>query len=412
MATADPLSNAAPLSVADALALVVAHAHAFPAEEIALADATGRVLAADIVALRDLPGFDNSQMDGYALRLGQDVLVANGQPLEFQLIGALPAGSQEDLAISSAEAVRVFTGGPLPRAANAVVMQEQVERLGETHIRLLASVEEGQYIRRAGSDVPAGEIALRRGDALTPAAIGLLASLGVERVAVHRQPTIAILSTGDELVPPGQVPGLNQTIEGNSLMLAAALRGLGVHDVTVVRERDDPGSIRLALQGLLQRCDLLLITGGVSVGDHDHVKGLLHELGVEQIFWRVRQRPGKPLFYGNRDGTLVLGLPGNPASTLFTFYYYGWPVIRALQGFTGEALHLTRRWATLEAPAKGVMGVTQFLRGEWKSESVRALGGQGSHQIRPFALANCLIVLPERDGMYTEGERVECVMLP
>lgn len=383
-----------------------------PAEEVPVESAAGRFLAQPITAPEDVPAHAISAMDGYAIP--KSVLHAiEGSGWAFaRVVGEVAAGSPwSNGAIGEDEVLRIFTGGVVPDWAAAVVMQEQTERQGD-RVVLRGPVQAGAYIRGAGSDVRAGEEVLIRGKPLTPPALGLLASLGIERVHVGARPRVGILVSGNEVVRSGPL-GIGQVRDSNGPTLEAASYACGAKQVRRTTAPDDPETLCAAIRELIAGVDLLLCSGGVSVGDHDHMKEGLESLGTERILWRVAQRPGKPLYAGILDGRLVLGLPGNPASALATFLCHAWPVLRKMQGAHPERV---RARAVMAAPARKAPGFTAMLRGRRRQEGhcvlVETTGPQESHQMLPFARADCLILGPPDCEVLHPGIEVEIVPFP
>lgn len=357
--------------------------------------ALDQVIAQDVSAVIDSPVFDNSSMDGYAVRAAE---AATGDQLKVNPM-VQAAGGDLGVLCESGEAVRVFTGAVIPQGADAVIMQEDVERRGD-RIEILEGVEPGENIRRRGSDVCAGQKLLRRGEVMTPARLGLLASQGIPEIPVHARPLVQIVTTGDELVEPGAplIPG--EIYNSNSPMLQAAVSkagGIGA----VSHACDEPGELKEVLSRTLAAADMVVIAGGVSVGERDYVKESLTDLGVITEFWRVKVKPGKPFVFGRHpDGTLVFGLPGNPVSAYVTFSLFVAPVIRRLLGH--EVTEGTAGLGEVSGIATEVMSNPgdrpHYLRGICEGGRIRLSGTQQSHAIFGLSRANCLIRLgPEEE---------------
>lgn len=366
--------------------------------------ALDQVLAQEIVAVTDSPPFDNSGMDGYAVRAAE---AGAGARLQVQE-SVQPAGGDLGLELASGEAIRIFTGAVIPAGADAVIMQEDVDREDDV-ISVREPVERGENIRVRGGDVCAGQILLRRGEVLTPVKIGLLASQGIPEVPVYTKPLVHIVTTGDEVVEPGAplLPG--EIYNSNSPMLQTAVARAGAvggasHAI------DDPGQLSEVLAGAVSAADVVIIVGGVSVGERDYVKEVLGELGVVTEFWRVKVKPGKPFLFGRHpDGTLVFGLPGNPVSAYVTFSLFVAPVIRRLLGHETETSSVG--WGTLSGVAEESMenrgDRPHYLRGIWESGRVRLSGTQQSHAIYGLSRANCLVRL-EPGQIVASGDPVDC----
>lgn len=338
------------LSVNEAAAKVLAAVAPLPSETVELEAAAGRILAAPVVATRPLPGFDNSAMDGYAVRAAE-------LPATLPVVAVVAAGAAPGDAPPAGSAVRIFTGAPMPPGTDAVVLQEEAQRDGD--LVTLPATAPGTHVRLAGEDLALGEQAVARGVRLGPGELGLCAALGAARLEVARRPRVAILATGDELVPVTQVPGPGQLVDSSRYALAAAVREAGgeVHALGIVP--DEPEASRRAIAAALGY-DVLLTTGGVSVGDRDFVKEAFTAAGVELELWKVAMKPGKPLAFGRAAHTLVFGLPGNPVSSMVSFELFVRPALLALQG----ALRCVRAQVPVVLPAgyRKPAGRAHFLR--------------------------------------------------
>ncbi len=298
------------LPVEDAIARLGGMISPLGVEKIALAQANGRVLAGNVVAQRTQPPFDNSAMDGYAVRAGDVATV----PVTLQVIGEAPAGGTYAGHVGEGQAVRIFTGGPLPEGADAIVIQEDTTRDGAS-VDVLESSAAGRHIRRAGLDFTQGDICLKAGERLTPYSIALAAAANVPTLTVYKQPKVAFFATGNELVLPGEIPGPNQIVSSNSAGIAAFILAHGGIPIDLGIARDTLDSIK-ETASQAKDADLLLTLGGASVGDHDLVQPALVEIGLKVDFWKIAMRPGKPLMFGDINGQPFLGLPGNPVSAL------------------------------------------------------------------------------------------------
>jgi molybdopterin molybdotransferase len=368
--------------------------------EVSVNEALGAVVAHDLRAVVPVPAFDNSQMDGYAVRAVDACLGAT-----LRITGEQPAGLDLGLHVEPGGAIRIFTGAPLPQGADAVVMQEDVDALPD-QIRIREAAAPGEFVRRRGADLCLGQVILRQGESLTPARIGLLASQGWDRVHVRLAPVAAVITTGDELVLPGAgvqlLPG--QIFNSNGPMLAAGLRACGVTRVHLLHAPDDPGKLRAVVEEALAAADFCLIAGGVSVGEKDLVKSTLTELGVGGGFWRVRVKPGKPFFFGTLGEKVVFGLPGNPVSSWITFLLF---VRSALQRHLGQSPDpaipgLPTVRMTLEEPLHNDGDRPHYVRGCWNPQTggFRTAGLQQSHALYGLSRADSLVRLEP-------GERCE-----
>jgi molybdopterin molybdotransferase len=391
------------LSLEDASAHLLARACLTDIERVPLDAALGRVLAEPrVVASVDVPPFANSAMDGYAIR-------AADAPGELRVVGESAAGASEVPAVEAGSAVAIATGAPMPDGANTVIPIEEVE---ERNGRVVVPVARaGAHVRAGGHDTRAGDEVLLQ-DELTPARIAVLATLGLGSVEVRRRPRVAILSTGDELVSLGEPLGPGQIHDANGVALAAAVTEAGGEPILVARAPDEPGLTEAALVNAAGRADLVVTSGGVSVGRRDHVRGVLERRG-ELDFWRIAVQPGKPLAVGELEATTVIGLPGNPVSALVTFELFVRPFLRAMLGLEGDGrAHV---WATPTEPMRKDEARRAFLRVRvWDDGgAIRAhpAGGQASSQLRPMADANALLAVPEGEPAASTDRAYEAILL-
>ena len=399
-------------TVAGAQARILAALTPVRTERVALDEALGRVLAVPVVSRRTLPPFDNSAMDGYAVR-AVDALAASGSaPVSLPVRGESRAGSMPNRELQAGQAMRIMTGAPLPRGADAVVRYEDTDS-GRERVSIRVTVTSGTNVRRAGEDMRPGDEVLLPGRRLRAADLAAAAALGHPHLEVHRRPRVAVLSTGDELVEPGREPGPGQIVDSNAVAVAAAVREAGGEPVRLGIARDSVGDLRRRLEEAA-RCDLIVTTAGVSVGDHDHVRDAVAELGRLDL-WQVAMRPGKPLAVGTVAGVPFLGLPGNPVSSQVTFELFARSAILALQGAAEP--HRRRSHArALEAMTKPD-GLETFHRGTLEPPApgdlpgVRLTGPQGSGILRSMVLADCLIALPAAGDSVAAGNIVEVIAL-
>ncbi len=392
------------LSVEEARGRILADARLTDPETVALHDAAGRVPASfEVVAAVDVPPFANSAMDGFACR-------AADAPGELHVMGEVAAGGGSLPSVGAGEAVRVMTGARIPSGADSVVALEEAVEIGDDRVRLPA-VAVGAYVRPAAQDTRAGDRIGLPHEPLAPATIAVLASIGIGLVEVRRRPMVAILSTGDELVAPGEPLAPGQIHDANSAALAAAVTDAGGEARLLPSAPDDPGQIERVLTAGAADADLLVASGGVSVGRHDHVRAVIERLGALD-FWRIRVQPGKPLAFGSLAGRPVLGLPGNPVSALVTFELFGRPLLRAMLGLAGDGrLHLP---ACLEERLAKDAARRAYLRVVIRRGAdgwlARAAGGQGSAQLRPLAAANALLVVPEGEAAGEPGRTYDALV--
>jgi molybdopterin molybdotransferase len=377
-------------------------------EKVHIRQALGRVLAADVVSPIDVPGHDNSAMDGWAVRFGD---LSPDAPTALKRIGESFAGRPFDGTIGSGEAVRIFTGGVMPKGADSVVMQERAEeRDGGVVVAPGAVGKAGQNRRFAGEDLKAGGVVFRRGQALNPAEIGMLASLGINEVPVYRRLVVAFFSTGDELVSIGTPLATGQVYDSNRYTIGAMLSRIGCDAIDMGVVVDEPQALERAFRDAAATADVVITSGGVSVGEADFVKQLMDRLG-EVVFWKIAMKPGRPLAYGRIGDAHFFGLPGNPVSVMVTFYQFVRDALLILQG-RSEIEPLPTFKATLAAPIRKAPGRTEFQRGilaragdgGW---TVRTTGDQGSGILSSMSRANCFIVLGPDTGNVDAGASVD-----
>ena len=391
------------LPLDEAYRRLLARATPTGAERVPLIDAVGRVLVEPkVVAEIDVPGFDNSAMDGYAVR-------ASDTPGTLRLSGEVAAGMRDLPTVGAGTTVRIMTGAPIPPGADAVVPVEEASEVDD-RVELAATIP-GAHVRTAGHDTRVGDV-ICVPDELTPAKLAVLASIGRGEVEVRRRPVVAVLSTGDELVGVGEPLGPHQVHDANGVALAAAVRDAGGEPVLLPRAGDDAGEIDRTLTEAAATADLLVTSAGVSVGRHDHVRAVLEQRGTLD-FWRIAIQPGKPLAVGELGGRTIIGLPGNPVSALVVFELFVRPYIRAMLGLTGDGrLHLR---AVPDRQISKDPTRRAFLRvNVWREDGeihARPAGGQQSSQLRPMADANALLVVPEGSDAASPPLSYEAIML-
>ena len=364
-------------------------------------DAMGLALAEDVYSPINMPPFQQSAMDGYAIRF-------NGKS-EFELAGEIKAGDNSEPILGDGMAIRIFTGAPVPKSAQAVVRQEDT-RIENSMLFVDPLPKPNANIRLMGEQIKAGVLALKKGHVLNAASIGFLATLGIPKVAVYKKPRVSILITGNELVDAGAPLKYGQIYESNAPMLAASLYQQGITKVEIHRVRDDFQSTKELLNSILQNSDVVICSGGISVGDYDFVGRALKELGVDEVFYKVQQKPGKPLFFGKKEEKLIFALPGNPAAALTCFYIYVVKALNLLMGKNPTGLLRTRKNITADFERKGDRA--QFLKAAICGDEVQILEGQSSAMLHTFALANALVYVPLDVDGYKKGEQVECILLP
>ena len=392
-----------------ALREVVAKARPLRPESVPLADALGRTLARDIRAREPIPPFSKATMDGYAVRAADTRPAKN--PVELAVVEDLPAGRVSRKAIRPGQAARIMTGAPLPKGSDAVVMVEDTE-LTEGGVRILIGVRPGENIGEAGEDVRKGDLVLNKGADIGPAEVAMLAALGQASVPVARRPVVAVIATGDEIVEPGRRtrPGQIRNSNGHALRAMALRAGARADYLGIARDRN--ASLKRKI-GKARRADILVLSGGVSVGDYDLVKDELRSLGVRPVFWRVRIKPGKPVFFGLHGRQLVFGLPGNPTSAMVTFHLFVRPAIGKMLGRRAPGLRAGKAFLEKEIALRP--GRTQFLRailaGRGPGLRVDPFPDQKSGVLRSMVGSRALIVVPADVSRIKRGSAVKILFL-
>jgi molybdopterin molybdotransferase len=399
-----------------ALELVLERVARLPAEPVALTEALGRVLAAPVESADDVPGFDNSAMDGFAVRSADTDGATTESPVHLRLAGESRAGGPAKAPLGEGEAFRISTGAMLPQAADAVVrVEDAAERDG--HVEVAAPLQPGTDIRRAGEDIRAGQRVIEAGTVIGPAELGVLASVGAAEVSCVVRPRLALLVTGDELVDPGQPLPPGAIRNTNAYALSAQASQVGADVVLSERVPDDPAATRSALERALA-ADVAVICGGMSAGVHDHVRPALEALGATEVFFGLAFRPGKPTWFGVREregraGALVFGLPGNPVSAMITFHWFVRPALAAM---TGAPVEGRRTQAVFDEPYRKRPGRAHAVRCRLDLQPdgwhVRPTKEQGSHVLTSMLGAEALAFLPVDRGDVAPGERVEVELLP
>jgi molybdopterin molybdotransferase len=397
-----------PLEIEEARRLVLERVAPLGAEPVPVREALGRVLAEDVTSEDAVPGFDNSAMDGYAVRAADTA----GFPVRLAVVGESRAGHPATRSLAAGEAIAISTGAMVPDGADAVVRVEDTDG-GRQEVEVRAEVEPGRDIRRAGEDIEAGDTVLRAGAEIGPAGVGVLASVGRPEVACAVRPRVTVLTTGDELQEPGEPLRRGAIRNSNAHSVAALVERAGAELLGAEIVADTEEATRQALGTALDG-DVVVICGGVSVGEHDHVRPAAEGLGVEQVFWRVALRPGAPTYFGTAPSdALVFGLPGNPVSAMVTFLLFARPAIRAMMG-AADARRRTE--AVLAAAHPALSKRTQLVRcrlelgGEgWLAHPT---GPQGSHVLTSMLDADALAILPPADEPYAAGTRVDVELLP
>jgi len=396
------------IAVEDARAIILEAAHPLNPVRVPLDEAFGRVLAEDAVADSDIPPFANSAMDGYAVR-AEDVATATPDaPTVLRILGDVAAGTVAERPVEPGTCYQISTGAPMPPGADTAIMRELTEPVGRDQVRIMASRPSGANVRHAGEDMKKGETVLRAGTLLRAGELGVLATVGMAEPLVYPAPRVAVLATGSELIPASEPLRPGKIRNSNGYTLAAQVRAAGAVPVSLGTVADDEAETEAKIREALT-CDVVLTSGGVSVGEHDFVKATHERLGTEFKFWRINMKPGKPTAFGVNDDTLVFGIPGNPVASMVVFEEFVRPALLKMMGQT----KLTR-------PAVSAVADDTFAADDGKTHFVRVVvrkdngtyraasaGGQGSHQISGFARANGLLILtPERQEV-SAGETAE-----
>ncbi|MHA4895322.1 molybdopterin molybdotransferase MoeA [Pedobacter sp. PWIIR3] len=390
------------ISVDEARALVIDNVSPLSPIKVKLANAFGHTLACDVISTLDIPAFRQSSMDGYAFNfsnVSEELLVS----------GEMAAGTSTPLFISGQMATRIFTGGPLPEGADTVVMQEKVELISGKIKILDTQLKAGGNVREKGSEIKEGALAMQKGSYLSPAAVGFLAGIGIAELYVYPMPSVSIILTGNELQQPGKKLAYGEVYESNSFLLSAALKQGGITNIKILEAKDNLSAVTDALSKALTSSDVVLLTGGVSVGDYDFVVEATKLSDVTQCFHKVKQKPGKPLYFGKKENKLIFGLPGNPSSVLSCFYNYVLPALAILSNKENSVLEIS---ASLTHDYGKPIGLTHFLKGYYKDGSATPLSAQESYQLSSFAKANCLIRLEANKDRFQTGDVVTVMLLP
>jgi molybdopterin molybdotransferase len=406
---------------------ILARVRATAPQNVRLGEALGRRLAVDAVADGQFQPFDNSAMDGFAVRAAEVAAAAPGSPVSLTIVDESRAGHPATHAVKPGEAIAISTGAVLPAGADAAVRVEDTEveeapdaqvaagnggaGPGQGTVLIKAAVAAGENVRRAGEDIAAGDAVLPAGTELGPAELGALATIGLDPIPVHRRPRVAVVTSGDELVPAGMRLRPGQIHDSNSQTVPALVRLAGGEVVTTRHAPDNPQGTRAALLRALE-ADVTIICGGVSVGEHDHVKAALADLDAEQVFWRVALKPGGPTWFGTRNETLVFGLPGNPVSVMATFLLFVRPALLAMSGGEPTARRVTARLgADYEKPTDRAHAARCRLELNERGWIATPLPRQGSHILTSMVAADCLALIPTEIAALKAGDPVEVELL-
>lgn len=386
------------IQVTQALSIITENSCKMPIRKIEVAKSLGFILAEAIYSPIDMPPYRQSAVDGYAFLYSE--------LKQFNVVNTSKAGDFLNSMIDKNQAIRIFTGAFVPDCLDTVVMQEHTKR-NEENLKIIKMPNAFANVRSKGEQIKKEELVLEKDTMITPAAIGFLACLGITEINVYKKPKVVIVVTGNELVKAGKKLTKGKIFESNSVMLTAALQGMGVDKIKIFRVKDNLKSTKKTLQNCLSTFDVVLVSGGISVGDYDFVKEALLSNGVEELFYTINQKPGKPLFFGKKDKTLVFALPGNPASALTSFYIYVHPALKIKMGF--DTIHLNQINRKITTPFENTTGKSLFLKGFYNDESVTVLESQSSAMLNTFATANGLIYLPYDEVLIEKNQEVSVI---
>jgi len=399
------------ISVEKALKIILTNARLMGVEKINILDARTRVIGEDIFATRHIPSADNSAMDGYAVKYTDTKGVSKKMPLRLQVIEEIPAGKIPQKKLKKGKASRIMTGAIIPPGADAVIRQEDTQKIGKV-VEIYAAVKKGQDIRFSGEDVKKGELVISRGSIIGPAQIGMLASLGRTFVNVYRKPRVAIMATGNELVDIKSDPTPGKIVNSNSYALAAQVLECGGIPLVMGITKDNKSALQKKFRAALG-ADVIISSGGVSVGDYDLVKDVMAEMGNTMRFWQVAMRPGKPLAFGAIRGIPLFGLPGNPVSTMVSFEQFVRPYLLKMQGH--KKIFRQTIKALIAQKIEKQAGVKHFIRAVVKKEKNQYIatitGDQGSGILKSMVTANALIVLKDNENKINKGDPVTVQLL-
>jgi molybdopterin molybdotransferase len=395
----------------EALQIVLDNVAPLGIERCSITEALGRILAEDIHSPRDIPGFDNSAMDGYAVRAADVASASEARPVRLEVLETVAAGAMPSRELAAGQAARTMTGAPIALGADAIVPVERTRAEGN-FVEITEPAEAGAFVRPRGEDIRLGDLAMSAGKTLSPSDLGMLASLNRSMIDVWRRPRVAIVATGDELVDVDQVPTGAQVVNSSAYALAGAIREAGATPVILKVARDHPAEVRARLAEALA-FDVVLSTGGVSVGQFDHVKVVMDELGLRQLFHGVAQKPGRPLKFGTIGGRPIFGLPGNPVSTLVCFYLYVRPALLRMSG--ASATGLPRMTVRCASDIKTSQNLTEFVRVQLERRGAEVFatptGYQGSGVFSSLSRAEALLIGPAASSVLKAGDQATVLLL-
>ncbi|MFD2036731.1 molybdopterin molybdotransferase MoeA [Belliella marina] len=385
------------ISVGEAKAILSKSCPIGPSTSVYLSDSVDLITASDITAPIHVPSFDNSAMDGYAVSWQKE-------PIPYKVVFTIAAGDVDNVRIKSGTACRIFTGAPIPKGTDTVIPQEFVIKNGDTISFDAGKFAKGANVRTKGSQSIPGDKVLEKGSRITPGTVGLLASLGIAKVDAFSPPSVGVIITGNEIKEVGTALESGQIYNTNGPIISSYLKKMGMRSFEVFHISDDPITLLKSIENITNRYDFTIISGGISVGDYDYVKKSLAEVGVEELFYKVKHKPGKPLFAGIKSGHMIFSLPGNPASVITCFIQYVKPAILQWMGF--KDVWQPASYLQLETPFSGKSQLTHFLKSKRNKGKVAILPGQESFNLNAFGQADCLVEIPEESPPLKEGDIV------
>ena len=401
------------ISLQKAKSMIQEHLFQLETESVSLSEAGGRVLAEEIRATAPSPIFDHSAMDGFAVRSVDTRGASLDNTVTLQLVGVSSAGTPSDAVLRGGDCIQCMTGAQIPEGADAVIMVEDSSGFSDSEtVQIMLEAFPGKHIRRQGEEIKKGALLIQKGRLLTPSEIGVCATFGYGELTVYKKPKVAIFSTGDELIEPGEDLGKGQIYNSNLYVFAELITRVGADIVTRDVIKDDKSSLRRFLSKALETCDVIISSGGVSMGRYDFVREVFIELGVEEHFWRVAQKPGKPIFFGSGNSTLIFGLPGNPVSAYIGFMEWVWPALESMMG--QKRSHKTTGILKKSFPRE--RGKYRFLFGEAWIENGQLVcqpsDKVGSHMLSSSLHSNCILGAERGDGPLEPLERISVHLLP
>ncbi|MDG2396416.1 MAG: molybdopterin molybdotransferase MoeA [Flavobacteriaceae bacterium] len=364
-------------------------------------DCLGYTLSRDIYSPIDFPPFSQSAMDGYAIKFS-DIK-------SFKVVAESKAGKANNINLNAGEAIRIFTGAYVSSGVDAIVIQEKVT-LFKKNIIIDEIPRKNQNIRFKGEQIKKGDLILSKGSIINPASIGYILSLGINKLPVYKKPSVAIIVSGDELVSVGVNLDEGKIYESNSSMIKACLYKEGIMDIKIVKVKDNLDQTVKTIQNQIKNSDVVIVSGGISVGDYDFVRDAMKKNDVKEVFYKVNQKPGKPIWFGRKKNKIIFALPGNPGSTLTCFYIYVLPILRKIQG--RKCIHLDKIRLKIDQNLENNFKKTLFLKGRVNFENVLSLKAQSSAKLSSFSLCDTLIYIPEKKGKISKNDKVDCFLLP